>query len=165
MKKALSVLLAFTMVLGLGGMAASAESPSDGVIELHEGIYTFEDGSYIVTERVSPDAQTLSVGTKTYSNLSIYYNSDHEAQCALKVTGSFEVDYGVSVRCTNVAATSYVYVDGWSVENVSKSSSTGSGATASATASGEFVKKVLFITTKRVPVSVTVTCDKNGNAS
>lgn len=49
------------------------------------------------------------------------------------------------------------------VEKVTKSSSTGSGAIASATASGEFVKKLLFIPTSRIPVSVTVTCDKNGN--
>lgn len=163
MKKTLSLLLVIAMILGLGCMAVSAESISDEVIELQEGIYYLEDGSYIVTERLLSDIQLLSVGTKTYSKVSTYYNSDDVAQCALKVTGTFEVNYGVSVKCTNVSATSYVYVDGWTVEKVTKSSSAGSGATASATASGEFVKKLLFITTSRIPVSVTVTCDKNGN--
>ena len=163
MKKALSFLLVMTMILGLGCMAVSAESTSNEVIVLQEGIYYFEDGSYIVTERVTSDIQSLSVGTEIYSNISTYYNSKDVAQCALKVTGTFEVNYGVSVKCTNVSATSYVYVDGWTVENVSKSSSTGSGTMASATANGEFIQKVLFITTKRVPVSVSVTCDKNGN--
>lgn len=163
MKKALSLLLVITMLLGLGCMSVSAENISSEVIELEEGIYYFEDGSYIVTEQVAADIQPLSVGTKTYSKVSTYYNSDDVAQCALKVTGTFEVNYGASVKCTNVSATSYVYVDGWTVQKVTKSSSAGSGATASATASGEFVKKLLFITTSRIPVSVTVTCDKNGN--
>lgn len=163
MKKVLSSLLVLAIILGFGCITISAETTHDKVIELQEGIFYFEDGSYIVTERLSSDIQPLSVGTKTYSNISTYYDSDDVAQCALKVTGTFEVDYGVSVRCTNVSATSYVYVDGWTVEKVTKSSSAGSGATASATASGEFVKKVLFITTSRIPVSVSVTCDKNGN--
>lgn len=163
MNKVLSFLLVLSMVLGLGCMAVSAETTSDEVSELQEGIYYFEDGSYIVTERVSTDIQPLSVETKTYSNISTYYNSKDVAQCALQVIGTFEVNYGVSVKCTNVTAKTYVYVDGWRVEKVTKSSSSGVGATAYATASGEFVQKMLFITTKRVPVSVTVTCDKNGN--
>lgn len=163
MKKILSILLAFSMILGLSCMAVSAETTSDDVVELQEGVYYFEDGSYIVTERILSDVQPLSVGTKTYSNISTFYDNNDVAQCALKVTGTFEVNYGVSVKCTNVSATSYVYVDGWTVEKVTKSSSSGSGSTASATASGEFVKKLLFITTKRIPVSVSVTCDKNGN--
>ena len=162
-KKALSFLLVLSMVLGVGCMAVSAETASEDVIDLQEGIYYFEDGSYIVTERVSSDIQPLSVGTKVNANRSTYYNSNDVAQCALEVTGTFEVNYGISVKCTDVSATSYVYVDGWTVEKVTKSSSTGAGPTAYATASGEFVQKVLFITTKRVPVSVTVTCDKNGN--
>lgn len=147
-------------------MAVSAEpiiNEANEAIELQEGIYYFEDGSYIVTERSSYDIQPHSVGTKSYSNIATYYNNKDEAQCALMVTGTFEVNYGVSVKCTNGSATSYVYVDGWTVEKVSKSSSDGSGTIASATASGEFVKKTLFVTTKRVPVSVSVTCDKNGN--
>ena len=45
MKKALSLLLVRTMVIGLGCMAVSAESTSDEVVELEEGIYYFEDGS------------------------------------------------------------------------------------------------------------------------
>lgn len=163
MKKALSFLLVLAMVLGLGCMAVSAETTSEDVIDLQEGIYYFEDGSYIVTERVTSDIQPLSVGTKTYSNISTYYNNKDVAQCALQVIGTFEVNYGVSVKCTNVTAKTYVYVDGWTVEKVTKSSSSGAGSTAYATASGEFVKKMLFITTKRVPVSVSVTCDKNGN--
>ena len=163
MKKILSILFAFSMILGLSSMAVSAETTSDDVVELQEGVYYFEDGSYIVTERILSDVQPLSVGTKTYSNISTFYDNNDVAQCALKVTGTFEVNYGVSVKCTNVSATSYVYVDGWTVEKVTKSSSSGSGSTASATASGEFVKKLLFITTKRIPVSVSVTCDKNGN--
>lgn len=163
MKKIISFLLTMVTILNLGFITASADAAPDNTIELHEGVYYFEDGSYIITERIPSDIQVLSTGTKTYSKISTYYNNEDVAQCALKVTGTFEVNYGVSVKCINVSATSYVYVDGWTVENVSKSSSTGSGATASATASGEFVKKLLFITTKRVPVSVTVTCDKNGN--
>lgn len=163
MKKALSFLMVLVMVLGLSYMPVSAEIVSEDVVELQEGVYYLEDGSYIVTERITSNIQPLAVGTKIYANRSTYYNSDDVAQCALEVTGTFEINYGVSVKCIDVSATSYVYVNGWTVEKVTKSSSTSSGTTAYATASGEFIKKMLFITTSRIPVSVTVTCDKNGN--
>ncbi len=163
MKKYFCFILVFTIILSLGSINVSAETNSNKAIELQESIQYFEDGSYIVIEKIASDVQTRAVGTKTYSNIATYYNSDDVAQCALKVTGTFEVNYGVSVRCTNVTATTYVYVNGWTVENVTKSSSSGSGASAYASASGEFVKKVLFITTSRIPVSVSVTCDKNGD--
>ena len=114
-----------------------------------------------MTETFVSDAQTRAVSTKTYSRVTTYYDKNDVAQCALEVVGTFEINYGVSVTCTDVAGKGYIYVDGWSVENVSKSSS--SGSTATATVSGEFVKKVLFITTARIPVTVSINVDKYGN--
>ena len=163
MKKVFALLLALTVVFISGAIGASAETVYPEVDNMpEEGIYYFEDGSYIVTEDVTPDVQPLSVSRKVKSRLSTYYNSDNVAQCALQVNGTFEVDYGVSVKCGAVSADFYVYVDGWSIEDVTKTSSSGAGDTATATASGVFIKKKLFITTSRVPVSITASCTKNG---
>ena len=159
-RRALALLSVLAILFSLGCLAASAETVTDDVIELPEGVYYLEDGSYFVTEQIDAP-QTRASGTKTYSKVSTYYTKQGEAQCALKVTGTFSYN-GSSVSCTNVTATTYVYDDSWKVENVSKSSTSGWVTTASATASGEFVETFLFITVQRIPVSVTVTCDKNG---
>ncbi len=162
MKRVFALLLALTVVFISGTLGASAETvypKVDGMPE--EGIYYFEDGSYIVTEDVTPDVQPLST-MKVKANISTYYTSDKVAQCALKVTGTFEVNVGVCVRCVSVAGDFYAYVDGWSIDKKEKTCSSGYGDIAYATASGDFVKKTLFITTSRVPVSVTASCTKNG---
>ena len=132
------------------------------MIELPDGIYYFEDGSYIFTERFELDADTRAVGTKRYSKRSTYYDNNGVAQCALEVLGTFTVNFGTAVKCSEVTAKTYVYKDGWTIEDVSKSCTSTMAPTASATASGNFVYKVLGITLRKFPVSVTVSCDKSG---
>ncbi|HIW73076.1 MAG TPA: hypothetical protein H9684_02020 [Firmicutes bacterium] len=160
-RRALALLSVLAILFSLGCLAASAETVTDDVIELPEGVYYLEDGSYFVTEKIDVP-QTRASGTKTYGKTTTYYNNSNEAKCALEVLGTFTYN-GSSVSCTNVTAKTYVYDTSWSVENVTKSSSSGWVTTASATANADFVNKVLFITVKKIPVSVTVTCDKNGN--
>lgn len=160
MRKIVAVILTLMMVFAMG-IPATAESVTNAPTELPDGVYYLEDGSYFVTETFVSDAQTRAVSAETYSRVTTYYDKNDVAQCALEVIGTFEINYGVSVTCTDVAGKGYIYVDGWSVENVSKSSS--SGSTATATVSGEFVKKVLFITTARIPVTVSINVDKYGN--
>ncbi len=165
MKKLVSIITILAMLVTLSSFGAAAEAANENVtpIELPDGIYYFEDGSYIITEPIVSAVQPLSDDYKTYGKMSTYYNSDDVAQCSLEVIGTFEVNYRTNVRCTNVVAKTYVYVDGWTVENVTKSCTSGFRAIASATASGDFVKRSLGLITKTVPVTVTVTCDKNGN--
>ena len=164
-RKVFSLFSIVAILMSFLCMATSAETVTNDVLEITEsGIYYLEDGSYLVAERVDlsgPETRG-AVGTKTYANIVTYYDKQDVAQCALEVIGKFTVNFGVSVKCAEVTAKTYVYKDGWTVENVSKSSTTSMAPTASATASGEFVNRVLFIVVSRYPVSVTVTCDKNG---
>lgn len=166
-RKVFSLLSVVAILMSFLCIATSAETVTEDVLELPEGIYYFEDGSYVVTESfdLSGPETRAATGTESYGKRSTYYDGNDVAQCALEVIGKFTVNYGSSVGCASVTAKTYVYKDGWTVEKVTKSSSSGFGATASATASGEFVYKVLFVTVKRIPVSVTVTCDKNGNGN
>ncbi len=166
MRKLFIIMLTLTMAIGFNAMSVSAEVIYGNVeaMDILDGKITFDDGSYLITETL--DDQTMSVqavSTKTYSRIMTYYNSSDVAQCALKVTGTFEINYGISVKCTNVTATDYVYDSSWKVEDITTSRTTTAGATASATANGRFVKRLLFIVTNNIPVTITVSCDKNGN--
>ena len=166
MKKGMCTTISFlTAVCLLISPVAAATAPQALDISA-DGTYYLDDGSYIITETtVLPAADGLSraVSTVSRSKTSTYYNSDNEPMCALKITGTFSVNNGVSVQCTKATANTYVYNDSWSVTDVTTSRTSAAASTASATAKGNFVKKILFITTNTVPVTVTVTCDKYGN--
>lgn len=130
-----------------------------------ETIY-FEDGSYIVTttvEEVTPISR--AVINKIFKKTSTSYDASNKARCALTVVGSFEVNMGVSVKCLGVRTEKNIYQNGWSIENVSTSYDNSSTSKATAIASGNFVKRQAGIAVQSIPVTVKVTCDKNGNAS
>lgn len=145
----------------------SAESNVETKI-LSTSIETFEDGSYIVTtlceevessisNSLSPCASTYS--TKSGSKTETGYSSDGDVLWTFTLRGSFTYGSGTS-SCT---AATYSYTtpgSGWSLDSASTSKS---GNTAYGT--GEFVKKVLFITTDSRTSSLSISCSSTGTLS
>lgn len=171
MKKKLclmAVLLALSVGCAFPVSAATVSYPETvaSSSNSYEDVTYFEDGSYIVTtmvEEITPISRAIT--KKALKKTSTSYDSSNKAQCALTVIGSFEINMGVSVKCVGATTEKTVYQNGWSIENVSTRPDNSSTSQASAIASGRFVKREVGITVQNIPVTVKVTCDKNGNAS
>lgn len=131
--------------------AYAAETP----VENDEVIY-FEDGSYLtvsVTTRNTRSAGSTS-GDKVYT-----YNTGNGAKWKAVLSGSFTYT-GSSATCTSSSVSIDIYDSAW--YTVSKSASK-SGA--SATASVTMGRKAGGVTVDKVPISMKLTCDANGNLS
>lgn len=121
-----------------------------------ETIY-FEDGSYMTVEIISKGARASGsvTGSKPYT----YYGSDGNAKWKAVITGSFSYS-GSSATCTSSSVSVTIYDSSW--YTVSKSASkSGNTARASVTI-GE---KRGGVTVTKVPVSLSLSCDKDGNLS
>lgn len=158
MKKWVSVLLTVSLILALCIPVSASEAP---LVLNDAGTYYLDDGSYIVVTVDTNTLQPMATTTKTYSTNVSYYDNTNTAKCTIRVTGTFSVNTGVSVQCTDVSTITYIHDSGYDISDIVKST-TGSGNTASAIANANFVKKG-FIFSNKTPVTVTVTCDKNGN--
>lgn len=171
MKKKLCVMavmltLATSFALPVSAISNSSYAMSTTITDAENEVTYFEDGSYLVTtlaKEITPISR--AVDQMVFTKTATAYDSSNKARCALTVVGAFEVNKGVSVKCVGVKTETAVYQSGWSVENISTSRNNSSTTKASATASGQFVHRVAGIVTEKLPVSVTVSCDKNGNAS
>ena len=117
----------------------------------------FEDGSYltITVERM----QSRTTNYITGSRNCVYTGSDGAQKWKVVLTGTFSYTES-SATCTSSSSTVTIYDSGW--YQMAKTSGK-SGATATAEVTMGY--KVLGITTKQVPVSLTITCDANGNLS
>lgn len=121
-----------------------------------ETIY-FEDGSYMTVEIISKGARASGsvTGSKPYT----YYGSDGNAKWKAVITGSFSYS-GSSATCTSSSVDVTIYDSSW--YTVSKSASkSGNTARASVTI-GE---KRGGVTVTKVPVSLSLSCGKDGNLS
>lgn len=125
--------------------------------EIETSIRYLDDGSYVIeTLEVSRGRSAGSVtGTKTSTG----YGEDGTAEWKAVLTGTFTYT-GSSATCTASSVSVTVYNSNW--YTVSKSA-TKSGATASASVTMWY--KMLGVTTKKVTVTPTLTCDANGNLS
>ena len=167
MKKKISLILVISFIFGLLSVnLVSASSANYNVNSSDAYIKYLDDGSYLVIEFEQNDDNGISLlstnigGSKTIT----HYNSSNEALCALKLTATFSYD-GTEVSCVGTKCTKYSYDSSWSVENVTTSHSSTSTTKASATGNADFIKRILGIKAKTVPVSTTIYCDKNGNLS
>lgn len=150
MKKVLSILFAALFLLMLIPSApAKAETTTDVVY--------FEDGSYVVT--VLQEYSTRSSNQKTASKSSTLYDPNGGSVATLTVHGTFRYD-GITVTCTASSYTYQIHNSSWSFSSGSASKS---GNTA--TAKGTFARKVLGITVDSKTLTVSLSCDKNGNLS
>ena len=150
MKRLLSSLLILTMLLCVFPVQGSA------VEKKLETVY-FDDGSYMTVEIITRGtrASGSTSGSKPYT----YYDSTGSAQWKATISGSFTYN-GSSATCTSSSVDVTIYDSAW--YTISKSASK-SGNTASASVT--MVEKRGGVTVNRVPVSLSLSCDRNGNLS
>lgn len=154
-KKFISLFLMMTILLSISSLSALATSE-----KATEDIVRFADGCYFVTvmieEQVAPKATTVTKTKKTTC-----YGANDVAKCALEVTATFSLNKGTSITCTNATYKTYSYVSGWSIESPSvKYDNYMSSAVAKA--SGTVKYKVLGVTVKTEPISVSLSGYKDG---
>ncbi len=164
MKKILSLILAlaFMLCMTLSANGLSADAPISEIIVSQTTEY-LDDGSVLtvtITEEIS-DVMLLSdtyvrSGTKTYT----LKDADGNEQWWFKLRGQYNVTTGVSAVCTVSSYTHSIMETRWSLDSASTSKS-GNKAMGEAT----FKKKTLFIVTETKDISLTLTCDTNGNLS
>ena len=120
-------------------------------------VFTFEDGSYLVEKPsvVLQRTSTTVTASKTYNCI----NEDGVTEWSAKLTGTFTYN-GSTSYCTASSCTTTVYSGNWH-EAVNNASYAGNAAFASVTMELKF----LFIVIKTQNVSLTLTCDANGNLS
>lgn len=148
MKKMLCVVLTFILMLCVIPVHGNATE----VEMIH-----FEDGCYMTIETVTFGARAS--GTVTGTKKSTYYGSDGGSEWVATLTGKFTYT-GSSAACNSSSIDVTIYDSDWYV--VSKSASkSGNTATGSATMG----LKNAGVTTKKVPVSLSLQCDANGNLS
>lgn len=131
--------------------------PTASASEYVADVYYFDDGSYITVhlEESTFRAGGVKTGNKTYT----YWDSNGTAEWKAVLTGTFSYT-GSSATCTTCTCSVTIYDSAW--YQVSKTTGK-SGATATANVTMGY--KFLGVTTKTVPVTITLTCDPNGNLS
>lgn len=150
MKHILSFMLAVAMVFCVFPVFASAAEEGTNIVYL-------EDGSYYTIQTVTYG--TRASGSKTGNKVYTHHDSDGTSNWKVTLTGSFTYT-GSSATCTSSSVDVTIYDSNW--YTISKSASK-SGNTASASVTmGE---KRGGVTVTKVPVSLTLTCDANGNLS
>lgn len=119
--------------------------------------FYFEDGSYATIHIALTNARASGsiTGNKIYN----YYNSDNVRQWKAVLTGSFTYT-GSSATCTSSSMDVTINDSSWYIASKSSGKS-GSTARGNATIS----EKLLGVTVTSIPVSLTLSCDANGNLS
>lgn len=151
MKRAASMLVLLLMIsiilVPMHGYAAECDA---------DAIY-FDDGSRIVItlQILQPRASGTKTASKTYS----YVNGNGVEEWRAVLTGTFSYT-GTSAMCTSSSCNVTIYESAW--YEISKMAGKSGGT---ATADLTMGLKYLGITTKKVPVKMTLTCDANGNLS
>ena len=126
-------------------------------VEQKVNIKFFDDGSYIV--ETIDIIENRASGTKTGTKSQTYYGSAGDSEWKAVLTGVFAYT-GSSATCTSSSVNVTIYNSAWYV--VSKSASkSGNMANASVTM-GE---KLLGVTVTKIPTSLSLSCDANGNLS
>lgn len=150
MKRALCLILTVLLTFGLLPIQGNAaENPIETVY--------FDDGSYLTVEIITNGSR--ATGSVTGSKPATYYDSDGVAQWKAILSGTFTYT-GTSATCTSANMSVTIYDSSWYV--ISKSASkSGNTATGNATIGD----KLGGVTVSKAPVSLTLTCDANGNLS
>lgn len=126
-------------------------------IEQEVNVKYFEDGSYIV--ETIEIVEGRASGTKTGTKSQTYYGSAGDSEWKAILTGTFTYT-GSSATCTSSSVNVTIYDSAWYV--VSKSASKSGNAANASVTMGE---KLLGVTVTKVPTSLSLKCDANGNLS
>ena len=149
MKRFISLVMLVIVIAGIIPITVGAEENGAEIIR-------FDDGSYMIVEMVS--GKTRSSKSVTGSKKYTYYNSDDVSQWNAVLTGSFNYN-GTSATCSSSSVDVTIFDSGWYV--VSKyASKSGNTATASVTMGWRYDGSTI-----KVPASLSLKCDKNGNLS
>ncbi len=151
-KRILSSLLACLLLVCAIPLQPIAAAPAAS----EETIY-FDDGSYLTT--VITGGTSRASGSFTKTKIFTYYKSNDTAVWDIALTASF-IYTGISATCTSCSSKVTIYDSNW--YEISKSTSRDGG---SAICNVEMGRKILGITVEKVPYTVTLTCDKDGNVS
>lgn len=164
------IILSFILIIALissFAVPAGAESASPTVSECNNNITVicFEDGSKLTISRSTYDE---SRGRAVLTNDNVisakiearHENSNGETEWLYTLFATFSYVKGVSSVCTDTYYTQTIYQGNWTFSN---GAATKSGNTAKGT--GNYIKKVLFITTQDIDINLTLTCDIYGNVS
>ena len=155
-KRTLALTAIFIFIVCLSsGLTANA------TVSMDTNITYFEDGSYVVDLiEASPILVRGSVYTRTGSKTRTFYDSDNVVKWKFIVYGTFEVNSGVSAKCTKATCNTEIYDSNWKVISQSAWPS-GNQAIGTAT----LKRYLLGIPVRTEEVTVTLTCDKNGTLS
>lgn len=143
------LLLAVLLINVLPAMGNAAENESE--------IIEFDDGSYFVVEIIANHSRASE--SKTASKQYTYYDADDVSQWKAVLTGKFTYT-GSSATCTSSSVSTTIYDSSW-YEIYKYASKSGNKATASVTMGDKLDGETIA----RVPVSLSLTCDANGNLS
>lgn len=129
----------------------------NGDAEQAKIIHVFADGSQLLEGKPVVTAQTR--GSVTAHKPYYHRNSSGTILWTATVTGTFTYN-GSTSYCTNASYSTEVNAGPWSEQ-----SGTAYPSGNTAIADVVMMRKLLFIVVETVPVTVPLTCDKNGNLS
>lgn len=151
MKKISAVFL--TCILILFALPLQVQAQQRDVIYYADGSYT------IVAIEGSVDGMTRTTSSKTGTKHYDHYTSSGQLQWKVTLTATFTFD-GSASTCTSVQTPGItIYANDWTV---SSKSSYRNGNTATANVE---MKKSGLLGSKKYPVTITLSCDKNGTLS
>ncbi len=150
-KRIMSLMAACLLIVGLLPVQAAAAEKDENVIY-------YEDGSYSVTV-VEKYGTARASGTVSGTKVRNYYSSANVLQWKAVLDATFTYT-GSSSTCTRVNSLNVtIYDSDWSVGSKSTSRS-------GSTAYGSLTMTLKIIGgTQGFPVTLTLSCDKNGNLS
>ncbi len=160
----LLTLFLFSSAIGHVEAATLRESGEPTLTLISESIQVLSNGITVITtihsDNFTPSITPLATQYTTTKTKTQTFKNGTNILFTFSVNGTFVVNPGVSSTCT---ASTYSHTIGntaWSLDSASASKY---GATATAT--GLFKKRLLFIVVDKLETTVTLTCDKNGNFS
>ena len=164
MKKIISLILSFFLMFLTVIFPASAQDEryeplrggSSKVIACNGGGYLIISDP-IVSINPCRKGAVFEIDAELFS---AHYDSDNNLEWKYTLYATFEYEYGVSSVCTNAYYVQNIYKGNWTFSNGAAYTSANS-----ATGTGRYVEKYLFITVNTIEVSLTMTCDVFGNVT
>lgn len=160
----LAVLCAIGLLLSPTTVSASMEHNEGETCIMVDGepkqvhlVQEFADGSKLYGERPVILERTRGgiTGQKSYH----HRNSNGDVLWTATVIGTFMFN-GTTSSCSSASCSTIIYGSTWSEQSCSAYPS-GNTAVGNVT----MIRKLLFIVVESVPITITLTCDRNGNLS
>lgn len=155
-KKLLALMLGVVLTCCQAVMVSAETTEAEKIISVEKQY--LDDGYYCETV-ILEESSLFRSSSKTASKTSTFYNGNDEALWYVKVIGEFTYT-GSSSKCTSASVSAASYVSTWKVSNKSSSYS---GNTAKASATGKLYFGNAVVDT--VNKTVSLTCSANGDLS